>query len=257
MAKDSGGMLNILLIGGAAYLAWQWYQGQSITAAAPVTTTGTTPPVGSGTTTTNTGASAPPASPTTVSSFLGTPGTPLTPQFLSWLSAKGITGSTPISQSDFTALVGQYTIQMATTTPTPPATPAPTTGTVGGVAYSGTKNSYNNAVISALIKAANGSQSQTIDEWNWFMANSLGFTGFDQGTIDPDQVIGVTGTGRNDAISPSTYINALMTLGQLPYPTGLTGLAALAAGINRINRHPLAQRAPGNQLYLKPRKVVM
>lgn len=128
---------------------------------------------------------------------------------------------------------------------------------MGGIPYAGTKASYTAAVLKALGAVASNSQSQTIDEWNWFMANRLGFTGFDTGGVDPDQVTGVTGTGRYDAISPATYISAIQSLGLLPYPSGLTGLAALAAGINRINRHPLAQSAPGNQFYPKPRKVVI
>jgi hypothetical protein len=210
MAKDSSSIINIALIGGTVYLAWQWWSSQ------PATASGASAP-----------APTPPVQPTT-------PTQPTQPKQPAQLIPKP-----PDSN------------------PTPPATPTIVGGQINGVPYSGTKGSYTQAVLQALQTAASGSQSQTIDQWNWFMANQLGFVGFDAGVIDPDQVIGFTGTGRFDAISPVIYVNALQTLGLLPYPSGLTGLAALAAGINRINTHPLALRAPGNWFYPKPRKVVM
>ncbi len=217
MAKDSGGMLNILLIGGAAYLAWQWYQGAS----AP-SITGTTPPAG---TTTN-----PPAG-TTTTNPPATPTNPVTPT----VCPSGTTGTYPNC-----------------ITPPPPPPPQPPVAKVGKYPYTD-KASYQQALVNAVVDAAGGDSNlkQTADQWNWFMVNSVGVN------YSPDPTTAMAPGQRFTPITAAVYYDALRYQNMLDYPSGLAGLATLTHNINRINRHPLAQRASGNQFYLKPRKVVM
>lgn len=215
---NNGSILNYALIGIGAYLVYEYFfttPTASTVPSAPGAPAGTTTP-----TTTST----PPPTNTPIGTYA---------QCQAQNAALQASGSNALLSCN--TYPGAPTI----TYPPPPPPPPPATTSIGGVAYSGTKNSYNQALMHALLNAAGGTASglQSIDTWNWYMVNTFGALSVGP---DPTVVAAQIGIGRSDSTDPASYINALSALGMINYPSGLTGLSALADGVARLNKHPLA-----------------
>lgn len=212
MAKESG-ILNMVLIGGAAYLAWQWWQNQ-------------------------------PTTPTVVKNTANA-------------AAKAAADAAALAASNVDAATKAAAAKAAVDAKA--ASDAAAANNSGGASakvgkYPYTdKASYQQALVNAVVNAAHGDASTklTADQWNWYMVNSVGLD------FAPDPTNAMAPGQRFTPITAAVYYDALRHQDMLSYPSGLTGLAALTAVINGINRHPLALRAPGNQFYLKPRRVVI
>lgn len=243
---------KLILIGGAAYVAYEYF----IAPSTPATqSTGPTAP----TITSITGVITQGKDSTitiVVANVQGTPtfvanqttlnvsltGTPNT--FTAVLPASVLTGTTVsvgVSAANGKAAV---TLNVGSTSTTPPATPPEVftpIGSVLGFNYS-TKANFQTAMVNALNKVSGGG-NQSIDAWNWFMVNNINQTYLVGGVgPDPTAIAANIGIDRSATCSALQYVTALDVLGLLNYPTGLAGLSSLAAGIHRTNQHPFAGR---------------
>ncbi len=170
----------------------------------------------------------------------------------SLLTSAGNTGNLGVQASNGKAAVTLTVAAAAAVTPPapPPAPPLVTNplGTIQGHGYN-SKATYLQALATALNSISSGPQS--IDTWNWYMINSLNPVYLVGGVgPDPTPVTAQLGIGRGDSTTASNYISALDSLGYIVYPTGLSGFSGLAAGISRMNKHPLAGR-------IRPRKEML
>jgi len=257
MAKDGSGILNIALLGVAGYFVWQYFSSSAMAtpAPSPAPTPKPTPspiPIPVLTPTPNpTPVKSPPTS-ATQPTFANVTQTTTSPGILnvtlgqSWPAVSFAINGTPVVQTGSGANyqvavpsgmgVGMYTLTVATA--------GGTTGTnftiVAGVATPPagptSKQDYLNSLIAGLNNASGGG-SQSLDVWNWYMVNTLNAIAVGP---DPTLIAAQAGIGRSDSCTASVYIQAMDELGYISYPSGLSGFAGLTAGIQRINRHPLA-----------------
>lgn len=256
MAEEKSNMMTMVLVGVGAYFLYEWWQGQQGTTVASTSTSATSGnPVAqtliqgsSGAVTAGglfTQQQTPPPTykvpdytpPTSQTTTLRTviaasqnPGLINDQNFIIYMAGHGVGPDMQLTPGQIQTLLSGYT---------PPQTP-PATGNIGGFTYT-TKATYLQALINAVTAAAGGSTAQTGDEWNWFMSSQVGLPFEPDASIVTDQL----NIGRSDSMPASTYYNTLGQLGLIPYPSGLSGLAATARGMHARTSHPLRGRING------------